>query len=494
MKNSESNIEIILIFIRLVWFWLFGSLFYYGIRIFLFKRLDTNSFSFIGPIENLLPTGDIYISHLSLGSSFAVISVFYFFFHIFIRYFNKGENKHSVFYFLPLYLMLTLLILSGLASYYNFFDTFISQNSLNKIHLALAWVTPILFLIYLLLFFIIRKRIKRNYLFSKTERMLVIVISTIAALPVLYLVRFKLFLPNEIVCAEQNRYVNIDGKESDLEWLGVEEIKLTLNQGANFEQGMTNVKLKTFRNNHYIYFLLKWQDPTPSFNRFLEKTEGGWIEIKSEPKPLFGETVYYEDMLALSFHENNNNCLQSCHLGSTAKPGLHNYVNQKADLWLWKSISTNPYVQAEDGWWGGDSLDLITGSRHIDNKAGGGANLNFNFQWNEPYFLPDSKFMRYFIDLTSDKFVSYRAELDTFSIGSRIPAIMVAPAMGDVSDVRAHGRWRGGEWVLEIARTRGTGSLNDFALMGELILGIAIFDNAEKNHAFHMNPIKLIFE
>ena len=94
MKNSESNIEIILIFIRLVWFWLFGSLFYYGIRIFLFKRLDTNSFSFIGPIENLLPTGDIYISHLSLGSSFAVISVFYFFFHIFIRYFNKGENKH----------------------------------------------------------------------------------------------------------------------------------------------------------------------------------------------------------------------------------------------------------------------------------------------------------------------------------------------------------------------------------------------------------------
>jgi hypothetical protein len=66
--------------------------------------------------------------------------------------------------------------------------------------------------------------------------------------------------------------------------------------------------------------------------------------------------------------------------------------------------------------------------------------------------------------------------------------------IGDAADVRARGRWRGGTWTLEIARRRATGSASDLIFRDELYLGVAVFDNAEKQHAYHVRPVRLVVE
>jgi len=237
---------------------------------------------------------------------------------------------------------------------------------------------------------------------------------------------------------------------------------------------------------------MQWPDPEPSFNRSLVKSNNGWLEVKSEFNP-FGESIYFEDQMALSFHDGNSNCAQSCHVGGNKISGLHYTKGDTADIWVWKAVSTNPAFEADDGWWG-EKLNDSTGGRHFDNSPGGGYISNLNEEWDEPYFLPAHRAFENWIWMESDRYLPYRVSLDNYPAGAAIPGMLVSRMAGDRGDIYARGQWRNGLWTIELSRNKNTGSKFDVTLKNELWIGLAVFDNAEKKHAYHLKPIKFIVE
>lgn len=299
--------------------------------------------------------------------------------------------------------------------------------------------------------------------------------------------------PPTLICVMQNRNVMVDGKERDLEWFGVNEIEVVVKGGSNLPGGRSRVRVKSFRNRYTVFFLIKWIDPDRSYNRHLEKTERGWIEQGTEPLSRFGENHLWEDGLAISLHKKQSGCMATCHLGGSEGLGRHYTAGDTADVWHWKAVSTDPAWQAEDGWWG-ENIDKVFGGSHVDNQAGGGYRSNLNREWDQPYFLPRFYGIRHWIDITARTYDSYSVEGDTFSVGALVPSVVVAPAMGDVADVRARARWRGGVWTLEMSRRIASGSPFDLPLIGEVYLSLAPFNNSRKGHAFNLRPIRLLIE
>ncbi len=478
---AANSIALLLSGLRLLWFNKSGLPFEYELL-----NIFIDQFAFDGSVLSW---------HLYLAKIIIILTLIYLILFSYNAY-HSDNNKFEEKFFWNSGLSITGLfsIISGAAIY----SGLANSSLFLKLHTILAITFSILLIVTLVINLL--NYIKFSFLkdhiqiLEKTGKYLVwtIIFST----SIILLLAGKMIFMTEpvLVCSHQNRSVVIDGRENDIEWMAVDEVSLKLSNGANFEAGQTEVRIKSFHNSHFIYFLVKWDDPTRSFNRHLEKTKVGWKEIKTEPNPIGGETVYYEDMMALSFHKQNRSCQQSCHLNTNSPVGNHIYNEDFADLWLWKSISTNPVDQAEDGWWGVDAIDSISNKRQTDNKAGGGYSSNLNTQWYQPYFLPGNYTMKNWIDLRSDQAILYYPELDNYLRGDKIPAMVVAPAMGDVADVRAVGRWRGGEWTVEISRVRTTGSNKDISFVETINIGISVFDNAEKKHAYHFQPVKLIIE
>jgi hypothetical protein len=310
---------------------------------------------------------------------------------------------------------------------------------------------------------------------------------------VVMIVTIQLFNTSDILyCVEQNRSAIVDGRDNDIEWYGVDSMQVRTFGGVNFQSSVAEAIIKTFHNKQRIYFLIKWADPTRSFNRQLIKTDSGWVREVSQYKNIYGENIYSEDKLGLYFSRKDN-CASTCHIGSCNNLGLHYTDNDTADIWQWMAVSTNPADEADDRWWGEFDNDIY-GGQHFENKASGGCKSNLNDDWKQPYFLPINYLSRNWIWYGSNSYEPYKEENDTFPLGYRIPSILVAPILGDRGDVTASGRWRNGYWTVEFSRKISTGSDYDIPFRGELYFGLALFDNADIKHTYHLKPIKLVIE
>ena len=285
----------------------------------------------------------------------------------------------------------------------------------------------------------------------------------------------------------------VDGLEYDIEWFGAESTVVQTYGGANFQSGAAPVTIKVFRNRRRLFVLLRWPDPTRSLNRHIIRTDTNWQVESSDFTGPFGEDIYYEDQVSL-FFSTGSSCAATCHLATPRGAlGRHYTPGDTADVWTWMAAATNPVSEADDRWWGPLSNDT-TGGRHFDNKASGGYRLNLDPQWNQPYFRPTTRVMRDYIAYGTGWYEPFEHAHDTFAVATRFPALLVAPATGDRGDVTARGRWRNGWWTVELSRNLNTGSPADIALRGEVSLGVAVFDNAEKKHTFHLKPIHMIVE
>ena len=215
------------------------------------------------------------------------------------------------------------------------------------------------------------------------------------------------------------------------------------------------------------------------------------VERSQYPGP-YGEEIYFEDNIALYFSRTST-CATSCHLGSGEERGFHATRGDTADIWWWKAISTNPVDEADDLFWKYATAESPSGIRH-DNRAAGGARLNLDSTLLYPYFVPTTPLFRDFIAYTTDAYEPYDPRMDTLPIGSRLPAILVAPTSGDRGDVSARGHWRQGIWTVEFSRRLNTGSSADVRLDSTLSFGVTVFDNAEKRHAFHLKPMRMVID
>ncbi len=411
---------------------------------------------------------------------------------------NSGiaEKWRSNFAFV-INLLLFLAIVSGLLVYSGKITQQLSYASLKNMHLISFWGVLVVSVIYGIVLIIQRDRNRsENSIAYRSKEGKKIWAALVAIILICTLVAWGaaefIKTPKTLSSRRMNRNIVLDGYAHTIEWYGVDSVLVPVTGGDNFDNGSTNILVKSFRNRRYIFFLFQWQDKSRSYNRQLIKTDRGWIEQKSDSS-IFGESVYFEDQLAVSFHRSSSGCLQSCHLGSSKQAGSHYTNRDTSDVWIWRALSTNPVGEADDGWWAESAVDSSAGIR-FDNSAGGGYASNLNREWDEPYFLSYHPASRYWIDMRSKYFMPYRPGLDVFEVGAIQPAVVTLPFMGDRGDIRVRGNWANGVWTVELSRSLNTGSPFDIVLMGTVWMSLAPFDNSEKMHSYHFKTIKLIIE
>ena len=80
--------------------------------------------------------------------------------------------------------------------------------------------------------------------------------------------------------------------------------------------------------------------------------------------------------------------------------------------------------------------------------------------------------------------------------GDEVPGIIVSPIIGDRGDISAQARWDNGKWTLEWSRKLATGSQYDVQfsdLAKTYYFGVAVFENAQVNHAWSPGVYTLKF-
>lgn len=456
-------------------------------------------------VDALAPTGRIHSLHLLLGVAFIAFGLFYLvnlfgskeaprLFSLFLD--RRYSFRKKVFYLLSLAVGL-IAFLSGITLFAGLYVGSEGYTFMRYVHYYCS-----LYLLGFTLTHIIEVAVSRdsrvNAIFF-AGRYAGFVNGKTLGISVPVAVLFALVAHTLItgaptlVCKEQNRFITVDGRAHEIEWAGIDSLVVETAGGINFKDGTSPVTIKTFHDRHHVYFLVRWSDQSRSYNRHLVKTKGGWVEEVSEYIDIFGESIYSEDKVALSFHKSKGGCLATCHMRTPGKMGLHYTGGDTIDVWQWMAVSTNPVWEADDCWWG-TYENAIVGGRHCDNIASGGYKSNLNEEWQRPYFLPQHIVMRHWIWFGSSDYVAYHPDRDTFSLDSRVPAVLVAPTAGDRGDVKARGIWRNGVWTVEFARRLSTGSAFDVAFRRELYLGIALFDNADSKHAYHLRSIRLVVE
>jgi len=475
-----------------------------GLRLAWFLNQDWLSPSMRNLIDSIAPIGDIYTWHAAFGVLLAAVGVLYVVYLLVtgegMRLFDLFRPRHYSFVKKVFYLLTLLVGLVGVftgvsiyAGLYYGASGYLFNSFLHHWCFRLLAIFTLVHLAEVLFFH--RHQINEIFFGKRGERFVrlpaLVVAALFAATVGITVARF-VHQPAVLVCRELNRTAIIDGREFDIEWIGADSITVQTAGGANFESSASPVTIKAFRNRQRIYFLVRWEDPTRSYNRYLVKTKGGWLVEESEYIGPSGEDIFAEDQLGL-FFSRRDDCASSCHIGAPGKTGLHYTDGDTADVWVWRSVATDPIEEADDRFWQGFDSEL-TGGRKYDNKAAGGYESNLDEQWRQPYFIPVHRVARYWLEYGTSTYEPYDPENDTFSIGARVPALLVAPTTGDRGDVTARGRWSNGVWTVELSRRITTGSGADIPFRGEIFLGVAVFDNADSKHTYHLQPIKLVVE
>jgi len=313
--------------------------------------------------------------------------------------------------------------------------------------------------------------------------------------------------------------IKIDGVV-DAPWEKAKSIEVKVNQlpyePDNGYEGMkeTNVRMKSMHDDKDIYFLIEYDDPTYSMQRYpwVKQKDGSWKQLKALDSTIH-ENTYYEDKLSFLWDINTagfkkKGCAMSCHMAEnglvegipdTSAGRKYTRPGEYLDIWHWKSVRTNDVYQIDDQYV--DHLKKEGGKqwgRHNDVTTGGGYVDNINEAGTAPiYMTAKEEQMKNYYVMDKDK-IPFK---DTFKVGDEIPGIIISPIQGPRGDITAHGDWKDGVWTLEIKRalvTTGEKSeLHDIQfddLTKAYYFGVSVFDNSQINHIYHKKALELTFQ
>ncbi len=475
-----------------------------GLRIAWYTGAEWLSPGIRAAVDFLLPSTANYGLHALLGVIFASVGVWYAAYMLISRESLRLTNlyhRHEYSWTKKLLYIFTFLValgslFSGFSIYAGLFagpDGYLVNSFLHHWSFRLLWVFTLLHVVEVI---VSRKSGVNSAFFGKKFIGFVQPPAMLIALAMGIVGGFGFWSimnePAVLKVPEVNRAVIVDGREFEIEWIGADSIILQTFGGANFRSTATPLTIKSFHNGRQIFFLARWTDDTKSLNRHLIKTDSGWVVERSQYAGPFGEEIYHEDQLALYFSRSQD-CAGSCHIGAGTEAGYHATGGDTADVWHWQAISTNPVDEAADLHWTGSTPDFPHGMQS-DNLAAGGAKLNLDSTLLYPYFVPTTALFRNFVAYSTGAYQPYDAFADTLPIGSRLPAILVAPATGDAGDITARGRWNRGTWTVEFSRRMNTGSGADILFDSTIYFGAGAFDNAQRRHTYHLKPLKLEIE
>lgn len=277
----------------------------------------------------------------------------------------------------------------------------------------------------------------------------------------------------------------------------------------------TTITLKSVYDAENIYFLLQYQDPTKSLQRFpwVKQEDGSWKQLKKLDSTDHDNT-YYEDKFAFLWDINTKGfakkgCAITCHMAENGKvndivdksPGrkFTNAAGETVDMWHWKGVRTGPVGQIDDQFINNNNpADAKDWGRRSDSKTGGGNVDNVNKDKTGPAFMsakPEADNPYWIRDEDKVPFV------DTFKPGDVVAGMIVKPFTGSRGDVTCATKWADGTWTIEFKRklvTSGDKAAEQDVQFSDLAkaypFGVAVFDNSQINHMYHEGVLKLTFK
>ena len=331
---------------------------------------------------------------------------------------------------------------------------------------------------------------------------------------------------------------NSDGYASEEVWSDATPMVAAVGGGwADAE----DVTLSAAYDDEFLYILARWFDDEASYRRapWVKQDDGTWKAMSAKAAPLDGNDwqtymganfdeeapdVFYEDKFALIWNTygastiagfDQQGCSVVCHdptngytPGTTYNYGdaqlaakkYTNFVEEKADMWHWKSVRQNQHYKIDDqnvAYWRQGNDDPAHAGRHGDTGSGGyGSNPAFE---GRPMYRGPVLAAPPFYIVDAEKTLVTQAELDGLPVGTMLPNMITKGPSGERADVDAHGVYNpaNNTWTLEIRRRLVTeGSTNDVQfddLTREYFFGAAVFDNAQIEHSWTPAVFKLVF-
>ncbi len=283
---------------------------------------------------------------------------------------------------------------------------------------------------------------------------------------------------------------------SSSQWDKAKEAKLALVGAAKVEGKEIELKAKSVYTEDEIFFSFEWPDKDKSMKKNAwEFTGGKWAKQKAN-----------EDRLGVVWEINridkfaNKGCAVLCHNESKNNKEWHYSVNskkEKADLWHWKSVRSNPVGYLEDGYIIANPSKEPEKGRKRDAGSGTKAKNNRTKDKSKPAFMQDPAKKP---SIEGSLLVAEAVKIEDhskFKEGDEIPGYMLQPAWKDsFGDVKTTGVWENGKWTVFMSRKLNTEHEDDvkYNTRKKYPFGIGVFDNAGAEHSYNSEPLKLQFK
>lgn len=317
-----------------------------------------------------------------------------------------------------------------------------------------------------------------------------------------------------LISSKTSSPIVLDGM-ADKAWSAAKAMTVTIDElpyePSNGYGGMssTKVSIKSLYDDKNVYFLISYKDPTKSLARFpwVKQGDGSWKKLKKKDSTGHDNT-YYEDKLAMFWDINTKGfkeegCMIACHLdepGDTSAGRKYTASSgETIDMWHAKYVRTLPLGTFDDQYvnsntdpkknksWGRSGDTGKGGYKNNDNSAKSApAFMNLNGNKDDMYYVIPSKRVPF---------------VDTFKAGDIVPGITIAPMQGGRADILARNHYENGTWTLEVMRALKTEGENaqtqdvQFVDMSKSYpFGIAVFDNSQINHLYHVETLEMKFQ
>jgi hypothetical protein len=279
-------------------------------------------------------------------------------------------------------------------------------------------------------------------------------------------------------------------------WNQAKEARIVLTGAGKFEGKDIELKTKSVYIKDEIFFRFEWPDKDKSMQKNAWKFSGGkWNKIKAN-----------EDRLGLVFEINRidkfatKGCAVLCHNESKNEKEWYFAVSsakEKADMWHWKAVRSNPVGFTEDGYVVFNATKEPEKGRKRDAGSGTKAKSNRTKDKSKPAYMQDPSKT---VSIPGTLLVSQAVEIKdyaNFKEGDEIPGYMLNTAWKDsFADVKAKGVWQNGKWTVVMSRKLNTGYDDDtqFNTRKKYPFSLAVFDNSGGENSYNAEPLKLQFK
>jgi len=279
------------------------------------------------------------------------------------------------------------------------------------------------------------------------------------------------------------------------QWNTAREAKIVLTGAGSVEGKVIELKAKSVHTKDMIFFRFEWPDKDKSMNKKRwQHTGSSWTKIKAD-----------EDRLGVVFEINRINkfatkgCAVFCHNESKNEKDWYYAVDspkEKADMWHWKAVRSNPVGYTEDGYVTTNPTKKPEEGRKRD-AGSGKAKSNKTKDKSKPAYMQDPSKSP---SIPGSLLVSEAVKITDYSIfkkGDEIPGYMVnAQWKGSFADVKTKGVWKDGKWTVMMSRKLSTGHDDDvqFNTRKKYPFTVATFDNAHEHNSYNSEPLKLVFK